>query len=152
MPVSRVRESDLDLDAPLSQIMPFRSFIRHWIKYAFAYFAWGVPRNGGLYIRNSPQKIKHFFFYRFFSIKKAPKSVWPQKNPARGIQGHVFMCTPFTYIRKEVYSTCIYTNANPREFTRFRALRLSKYQAPGRLQNTTPREFTRFKPRRLWKY
>ena len=29
MLVSRVRESDLELEAPLSQIMAFRSFIRH---------------------------------------------------------------------------------------------------------------------------
>ena len=39
-------------------------------------------------------------------------------------------------------------NTNPREFTRFKLLRLSKYQAPGRLQNATPREFTRFRPLR----
>ena len=43
-------------------------------------------------------------------------------------------------------------NANPCEFTRFRPLRLSKYQAPGRLQNTNPREFTRFKLLRPSKY
>ena len=43
-------------------------------------------------------------------------------------------------------------NANPREFTRFRPLRPSKYHAPVRLQNANPREFTRFKPLRPSKY
>ena len=38
-------------------------------------------------------------------------------------------------------------NANPCEFTRFRPLRPSKYKAPERLQNANPREFTRIRPK-----
>ena len=45
---------------------------------------------------------------------------------------------------------CIHTN--PREFTRIRPLRPSKYKAPERRQNATPREFTRIRPLRPPKY
>ena len=40
-------------------------------------------------------------------------------------------------------------NANPREFTRIRPLRLSTYTVPEHLQNANPREFTRIEPLRL---
>ena len=73
----------------------------------------GATKRRFVHQKFAPKNEAPFFFYRFLSMKKVPKSVWPQKNLASRIQGHAFMCTPFTYIRKEVYSTCIYTHLSP---------------------------------------
>ena len=116
----------------------------------------------------TPQKVRGQFLrilsnkYALMLISEGPRSVILVNSRGFALWSFIFRRSKkpnpreFTRLRplrlSKYHAPGSLQNANPREFTRFRPLRLSKYHAPGHLQNANPCEFTRFKPLRPSKY